>query len=972
LPASVRLLLAALAAVLSLAERESTAAEAQILHLHEGTGIAVSASPGGAAVFTDLAGRLWRIEPAGGAAVALTAEGEFAQRPAVSPDGQHLAYQSLRGGFFQIIQMPTAGGPARQLTQGNHHHLAPAWSSEGKKLLLSANRTGDFGLWELDLELLTLSQITFEPGDELDPAWAPTGKTIAYVADDGPRSGLYLREPLKPARLLASGSRLRAPAWRPDGSVITFVADRRDGSRLNMVILSDPPLVKQLSGIEDAFPFPAAWIDRQRFLYTADGRIRQREFGALAPPTELAFTATVSVMPAPTPSRRTELAPHRPASPRGLRGVAVLPGGHLIVAALGNLWEINRGGELIRQLTDDPFADGEPTVSADGERLVFVSDRDGTAQLWLMHLGTGESRQLTHEPVSANRPAWDAAGERLAYLAAQPDGRPLVDLKVLDPKSGVIHLLAAGLPAAISPAWAPDGAGVAVLRGTRLAIHAADGSGRARHLTLLEEAVGAGDGQLQWSADGQSVAVASSAGINVLPMVDAGVIGAEWRTLSTSPASLVRWADKDRSMVLTGPNGLYRLSVDGVLPQEPVALHLPVPAPTSGVRLIIRASQVFTGLDSAYLYAQDIVIENSRITEIRPWSAVPEPGARLLDVRGRTVMPGLIDVGLRLETPVGERIGRSLLAYGITTVQARALDGSELREAAERWQTYGTGPRLFTQLNLCGPGATPTDLEGVTGLWFCPALADDPAQGAVQAASATGMSLWTDHWLPLIHGRTNAVAPGFHGDTRWSPAPSHSTLYQDAIEAIVRSGAQLVPGLAVRGLPVLINSGDGRWLAHRQYPALLSNSERLRLERMRTESTAAVSAQLRAGQRAVGQVLAGGGHVAIASRSPATPYGLGFHAELALLARAGIAPAQVLQLTTAEAARVLGLQADLGSIQKGRLADLLVIDGDPLADVTQLLHLETVVQNGEPRALAELLAGHKALKNFTAAGEARR
>jgi imidazolonepropionase-like amidohydrolase len=116
-----------------------------------------------------------------------------------------------------------------------------------------------------------------------------------------------------------------------------------------------------------------------------------------------------------------------------------------------------------------------------------------------------------------------------------------------------------------------------------------------------------------------------------------------------------------------------------------------------------------------------------------------------------------------------------------------------------------------------------------------------------------------------------------------------------------------------------------------------------------------VSTQLRAGQRALGRVLAGGGHVAIASRSPVTPYGLGFHAELALLARAGIAPAQILQLATAEAARVLGLQADLGSIQKGRLADLLVIDGDPLADVTQLLQLETVVQNGQPHPLAELL-----------------
>lgn len=938
----------------------------QPLQLREGTAFSVTATREGAEVFIDLGGRLWRTGRHGGTAIPLTPPGEIAGRPAVSPDGRRLAYQSLRAGVYQIMLINADGGSARQLTSGNFHHIGPAWAPDGKKLLLATNRTGDFSLWELDLDLLSLSQVTFEPGEEFDPAWAPAGNAYAYAATDGERSRLYVREPFRPPRVLvANATRPRAPAWRPDGSVISFVAESGNGTQLYMVILSDPPVVKPFSPPENVFPFPAAWIDREHFLYTADGRLREREFGAMAA-ADLPFSATIELPPAPPLPQRpaTLLAP--PSNARGLRGLATLPAGHLVVAALGNLWEISTAGQLRRQLTSDRFVDAEPAVSSDGRRLAFVSDRDGTPQIWLMELPEGRSRQLTREPAGAGRPAWDPLGNDLAYLARRADGARVADLKIINPATGAMRVLASGLPLEAVPSWPTDGSGVAVLQGNRLSIHPARMPGYVRHQTLLSEAAGSGSVEAQWSADGRSVAVASAAGVSVLPVLPGGIVGAQWRRVTTKPASRVRWLDSDRQLIIAGPEGLFRVNVDST-EVEPAPLPLTIRGARPSGRLVVRAGRVFNGTDAGYQFAQDIVIEGNRIVELRPWSPEPPAAARVLDVRRKTVIPGLIDVGLRLDPPVGERIGRTLLAYGITTVQAQTQAGDELREAAERWLAYRSGPRMFIQVHACG-GRMPrqADWEPMTGIWLCP----ESAAGAIQQGSGADVSIWADSWIHVLTGSAHAIGLPL------AELPAHpvlgmrpSVLYQDVIDVTARSGAFFTSGLAVTGLPGLAMREDGRWLAHRQYLALFTPAEREGLERRWRDSVdgAAGSRLVRDQQRSIGQLAAAGGRLAVASGSPATPYGLGFHAELALLQGVGLNPAAVLRLATAEAARLLGLGSHLGKVASGQVADLLVIDGDPLADVTQVLRLEAVILDGEIQPLSDLLNGQGALEKFTLA-----
>jgi imidazolonepropionase-like amidohydrolase len=86
-------------------------------------------------------------------------------------------------------------------------------------------------------------------------------------------------------------------------------------------------------------------------------------------------------------------------------------------------------------------------------------------------------------------------------------------------------------------------------------------------------------------------------------------------------------------------------------------------------------------------------------------------------------------------------------------------------------------------------------------------------------------------------------------------------------------------------------------------------------------------------ERTIARLVRAGGRVGVGSDAPAVPYGLGIHLELALLAHAGIPNDQVLRMATAGGAIALGLERDLGTLEEGKLADFVVVDGDPLTHI---------------------------------------
>jgi hypothetical protein len=200
------------------------------------------------------------------------------------------------------------------------------------------------------------------------------------------------------------------------------------------------------------------------------------------------------------------------------------------------------------------------------------------------------------------------------------------------------------------------------------------------------------------------------------------------------------------------------------------------------------------------------------------------------------------------------------------------------------------------------------------------------------------------------------------GTSRRGYSPKVTALnrsYRDVIDLLAASGMTLTPTIGIHGGFRLATLRDPSWLddarAQALYPDGLLAGYRHAVRPENRPDPAALADALQPLGRLVLEVARAGGRIVAGTDAPIIPYGLSLHTELEHYVDAGLTPFQALQTATTAAAHALGAADDLGTVEAGRLADLVIVDGNPLADIRHARRVRRVIKDGEPFELEALL-----------------
>ncbi|MCC5867971.1 MAG: PD40 domain-containing protein [Gammaproteobacteria bacterium] len=900
-----------------------------LVEFTQGTQLALDLSPDGRELAMDLQGIAWTLPVSGGAATPRTDPLWQARQPRYTRDGQSLVFTALHPDAWNLWQLPLDGGPARQLTQGPYADRDPVVHPDGEHIVFVSDRSGADDLWRLRLADGRLEQLSFHASRESQPAVSPDGQRIAYISRDSDGYHLRLRSVTgAQATLLSSTDALSAPSWRADGSLLLVVRERPGRAEMMMLLVGQETVLKPASWGEMVAPTAAVWPDRERFVYSADGLIKRRSLGSRR--AEVVPFFAVTSLPDRThqpPPTRFELDQRMPV--RGLRGPSVSPDGRkLALSAQGALWLIGRDGSG-QTLVETPAQALDPAWSPDGRRLAFAAaDPDGDMALYSVEVDGGDLRRLAKTQGDIHLPAWSPDGGRIALLVARDVARRHTDLAVLDLADGTLTIVAAGLDAPGRPAWVHGQrvvlAAAAAAPGAPGELLAIDLPSRQRTPVSGVPPGGLGprghDGPVA-SPDGRRLALVRDSRLWLAELDSYGESVRSLRELTEQVASAPSWAADNRTLVFQSGAKLKWLDADsGATGEWPLALDL---RPYSGDALwVLQAGRIYDPAASAYVADQDIFIEGQRIVEVVPRGSRALP-SRVVDATRDTVLPGLIDLDARGSGLQGPRLGAQWLAHGVTTLREPITDPYDALARHEAWAGGRVpGPRLLF-------GGPVLDGARSAGAASVPIRSDEQLALEIARAAALGQHVLHVGALLPGHQRLRAVSLAAEAGIR---------VTTDDVATAAFIGAAGVAGLqGARGR----RDGNSTSMAYSDLGALAARAGIALTPLLGTDARAAASAH--AGLAAIAS---GGGLIGAGSGASPLPPGVSLHAEVVALADSPLGTAGALRAVTLDAAWVLGAAGSLGSVSAGKLADLVIVRGDPLADIRALEQVRAVISGG--------------------------
>jgi imidazolonepropionase-like amidohydrolase/Tol biopolymer transport system component len=928
----------------------------------------------------------WVMDADGGNAHAVTSEDfRLVNNPVWHPNGEYLAvrkhFAGTRSlGSGEIWLYHASGGKGVQLNEKPNWQKdlgEPAFSPDGRYVYFSQDTTPGrrfeynknsnaeiYTIQRLDLRDGTIEPFVKGPGGAVRPIPSPDGKALAFVRRVRGRSTLFLKD-------LGSGE--ERPVW--------------DG------LERDLQEAWAIHGVYPAFDWTpdgravVAWAKGK--LWTVDvasGKAHEIPFHV----KDTREVRKAIRFETPVASDSFDV--------KQLRWVNVSPGGERVVySALGYLYVKDLPDGAPRRLTrqTDHF-ELYPSFSRDGQRLVFVTWNDETlGSIRTLDLRSGRETLVSKEPGKYLEPRFSPDGRTVVFARSRGG---FLTSPWQGTETGVYRVASDGhgAPVRITKEGAAPQFGAASDRVfvTRAGVKdEVDWYAKLVSMNLdggeeREVAKGELETEFAVSPDGKWLAFAEGYQAYLVPLLPTGKpleISAKTeavplRKLSVNAGEGLHWSGDSLEVHFASGDQLFTRElkesftfVSGAPKELPkpsedgVRIGFAQKSDKPGASVALTGARIVTMRGEEVIADGTILVRGNRIEAVGPRASVAVPaGATTVDAAGKTIIPGLVDVhwhgGMGEDEIIPQQswVNYASLAFGVTTLHDPSNDTSEILTQAEM-QRAGllVAPRIFS---------TGTILYGAKAPYTAKVDSLDDALAHLKRLKAAGAVSVKSYNQPrreqrqqileaarqsrllvvpeggsLFQLNMNMVVDGHTGVEHALPI---ANVYDDVKQLWSQTGVGYTPTLVVAyggldGEHYFYATTDV-WrhpLLTRYVPRSVLDARAIRRETAPEEdfNVASVARTATELQRA---------GVAVNIGAHGQREGLAAHWEMWMLAKGGMTPLEAIRSATINGAKYLGMDSEIGSLEPGKLADLVVIDGDVLSDIRNSDRVSQVMVNG--------------------------
>lgn len=993
----------------------------------EGTWMNLDVSPDGQTVTFDLLGDIYSMPVTGGDATLLRSGLAWEVQPRFSPDGSQILFTSDAGGGDNIWVMNADGSEAEQLTKEDFRLLNnPVWMPDGeyfiaRKHFTSSRSLGAGEMWMYHKTGGSGIQLTERKNDQQDvnePSVSPDGRYVYYSEDmypggyfqynKDPNSQIYVikrydRETGKVKNIISGPGGACRPEVSNDGTKLAFVRRVRTQSVLFIHDLETGqnfPIFDGLSkdqqeawaifGVYTGFDWTP---DDKHIIIWGKGKIWKVEV-ATGKATEIPFTATTKHRFQETVRFQND-AFNDNFTARVIRHAVPSPDEQILVfSAVGHLWKKELpDGQPVR-LTDATDLEFEPAFSPNGESLVYVAWNDqemGTVRH--LDLATGEHKAITTEKGIYRTPTFAPDGQTIVY---RKDGGNMHQGYAFCKEPGIYTIPAGGgepvlvTPRGEYPVFNTDGSRIFYQTGGYLfgsitkAYHSIkpDGSDDKKHF----------DGKYAQrfvpSPDNKWVAWSELHKVYVAPLPQTGQpVGLSAKTKAVPVAQVARdaginihWSTDSKRLYWTLGEELFSDTLterftflegglDSLPPMDTVGLRigLELEADQPEGAVAFTNARIITMKGDEVIKNGTLLVEGNLIKAIGEKVRVPK-SAKIIDCKGKTIMPGLVDVHGHLGdfryglSPQQNWYYYANLAYGVTTAHDPSSNSEMIFSHAEMIKAGETvGPRLFS---------TGTILYGADGDFKAVINNLEDARSAIRRTKAFGAFSVKSYNQPrreqrqqvmqaareldilvvpeggsFFYHNMSMVADGHTGVEHNIPV---APLYDDVVQFWSQTQTHNTPTLIVNYGGI---NGEYYWYQKTnvwEKERLLTFTPRAVVDARARHRTMIPNEEYENGHiltsKSLNKLQNAGVNINLGAHGQLQ--GLGAHWELWMLQQGGMTNHQALRCATMNGAKYLGMDHQIGSLEAGKLADLIVLDKNPLEDIRNSESVRYTMVNG--------------------------